>query len=87
MDNKAEALACLMEGKRNMLCKDIPAAVSCLAEACELMTAECGEKAPECGEAYYFYGKALLEMARLENVVLGIALSGGIYSILALLLS
>jgi len=75
-DNKAEALACLMEGKRNMLCKDIPAAVSCLAEACELMTAECGEKAPECGEAYYFYGKALLEMARLENVVLGIALSG-----------
>jgi len=76
VDNKAEALACLMEGKRNMLCKDIPAAVSCLAEACELMTAECGEKAPECGEAYYFYGKALLDMARLENVVLGIALSG-----------
>merc|ERR1719309_1692312 len=76
VDNKAEALACLMEGKRNMLCKDIPAALSCLAEACELMTAECGEKAPECGEAYYFYGKALLEMARLENVVLGIALSG-----------
>jgi len=75
-NNKAEALACLMDGKRNMLCKDIPAAVSCLAEACELMTAECGEKAPECGEAYYFYGKALLEMARLENVVLGIALSG-----------
>jgi len=76
VDNKAEALACLIEGKRNMLCKDIPAAVTCLAEACELMTAECGEKAPECGEAYYFYGKALLEMARLENVVLGIALSG-----------
>jgi len=76
VDNKAEALACLMEGKRNMLCKDIPAAVNCLAEACELMSAECGEKAPECGEAYFFYGKALLEMARLENVVLGNALSG-----------
>jgi len=76
VDNKAEALACLIEGKRNMLCKDIPAAVSCLAEACSLMSAECGEKAPECGEAYYFYGKALLEMARLETVVLGIALSG-----------
>jgi len=76
VDNKAEALACLMEGKRNMLCKDTPAAVTCLAEACELMSAECGEKAPECGEAYYFYGKALLEMARLENVVLGNALSG-----------
>merc|ERR1712215_277685 len=76
VDNKAEALACLMEGKRNMLCKDIPAAVSSLAEACELMSAECGDKAPECGEAYYYYGKALLEMARLENVVLGNALSG-----------
>jgi len=76
VDNKAEALACLMEGKRNMLCKDIPAAVSSLAEACELMSAECGDKAPECGEAYYFYGKALLELARLENVVLGNALSG-----------
>jgi len=76
VDNKAEALACLLEGKRNMLCKDIPAAVSCLAEACELLSAECGDKAPECGEAYYFYGKALLELARLENVVLGNALCG-----------
>merc|ERR1719153_726978 len=76
VDNKAEALACLVEGKRNMICKDIPAAVSCLAEACEVLSAECGEKAPECGEAYYYYGKALLEMARLENLVLGNALSG-----------
>merc|ERR1719228_1467999 len=76
MDNKEEALYCLMEGKRHLLCKDIPAAVSSLADACELMASECGEKAPECGEAYYFYGKALLELARLENVVLGNALSG-----------
>ena len=77
MDSKAEALDCLMEGKRHLLCKDIPAAVSSLADACKLMASECGEKAPECGEAYYFYGKALLELARLENVVLGNALSGG----------
>jgi len=76
VDNKAEALACLMDGKRNLLCKDIPGAVSSLAEACKVMSAECGEKAPECGEIYYFYGKALLELARLENVVLGNALSG-----------
>jgi len=76
MDNKEEALDCLMEGKRHLLCKDIPAAVSSLADACKLMASECGEKAPECGEAYYFYGKALLELARLENVVLGNALSG-----------
>jgi len=76
MDNKAEALLCLMDGKRNLICKDIPGAVSSLADACKLMSAECGEKAPECGEVYYFYGKALLELARLENIVLGNALSG-----------
>jgi len=75
-DKKAEAFECLMEGKRDLLCKDIPAAVSSLAEACDVLSAECGEKAPECGEAYYYYGKALLEMARLENLVLGNALSG-----------
>jgi len=76
MDSKADALDCLMEGKRHLLCKDVPAAVSSLADACKLMASACGEKAPECGEAYYFYGKALLELARLENVVLGNALSG-----------
>jgi len=76
VDNMSEALACLMDGKRHLLCKDIPAAVSTLADACKLMSSECGEKAPECGEVYYYYGKALLELARLESVVLGNALSG-----------
>jgi len=75
-ERKAEALESLMNGKRDLLCKDIPAAVSSLTEACEELSAICGEKSPECGEAYYYYGKALLEMARLENVVLGNALSG-----------
>jgi len=75
-ERKAEALESLMDGKRHLLCKDFPAAVSCLTEACEELSAVCGEKAPECGEAYFYYGKALLEMARLENVVLGNALVG-----------
>ena len=66
-----------MNGKRDLLCKDIPAAVSSLTEACEELSAVCGEKSAECGEAYYYYGKALLAMARLENVVLGHALAGG----------
>jgi len=76
VDNMSEALECLMDGKRHLLCKDIPAAVSTLADACKLMTSECGEKAPECGEVYYYYGKSLLELARLESAVLGNALSG-----------
>jgi len=76
VDNMSEALECLMDGKRHLLCKDIPAAVSTLADACKLMTSECGEKAPQCGEVYYYYGKSLLELARLESAVLGNALSG-----------
>eukprot|EP00092_Neocalanus_flemingeri_P013850 GFUD01014941.1.p1 GENE.GFUD01014941.1~~GFUD01014941.1.p1 ORF type:complete len:448 (-),score=143.95 GFUD01014941.1:108-1394(-) len=75
-DQKAQALMALSTGKRHMLCQDIPAAVESLGEACELMSVEFGEKAPECAEAYFYYGKALLEMARLESGVLGNALDG-----------
>jgi len=75
-DQKAQALMALVNGKRHMLCQDIPAAVSSLGEACELLSVEYGEKAPECAEAYFYYGKSLLEMARLESGVLGNALDG-----------
>ena len=70
-DKKAKALMSLVAGKRHMLVRDIPAAVSSLGEACELFSAECGETSPECAEAYFHYGRALLEMARLEAGVLG----------------
>ena len=60
-----------------MLVQDIPAAVSSLGEACELLSAVFGETGPECAEAYFYYGKALLEMARLEAGVLGNGMDGG----------
>merc|ERR1712115_501892 len=77
VDPKQEAANCLAVGKRNLLVSDIPLAVSSLGEACELFTKVYGETAPECAETYFYYGKALLEMARLESGVLGNALDGG----------
>jgi len=71
-----EAIAFLTTGKRHLLVKDIPAAVSEFAQACELLSAAFGETGKECAESYYYYGKALLEMSRLESGVLGNALDG-----------
>merc|ERR1712002_900738 len=76
VDPKQEAANCLAVGKRNLLVSDIPLAVSSLGEACELFTKVYGETAPECAETDFYYGKALLEMARLESGVLGNALDG-----------
>jgi len=76
VDPKKEAADILATGKRNLLVADIPLAVSSLGEACELFNKAYGETAPECAESYFYYGKALLEMARLENGVLGNALDG-----------
>jgi hypothetical protein len=36
-----------------------------------------GETAVECGEPYFYYAKALLEMARLEAGVIDNGLEGG----------
>merc|ERR1719232_1639003 len=41
-----------------------------------MLSAEFGEAAYECADAYYYYGKALLEMARTEAGVFGNALDG-----------
>jgi len=63
-------------GKRHLLVSAVPEAVSTLALACELLSKQFGESNVECAEAYFFYGKALLEMSRLESGVLGNALDG-----------
>merc|ERR1712112_579310 len=44
--------------------------------ACEIMVKHKGEMATECAEAYFYYGKALLELRRVESGVLGNALDG-----------
>merc|ERR1712098_910100 len=76
----AEAKACgfekLSEGKRHLLVGEIPDAGSSLALACELLSKQFGETHKECADAYFYYGKSLLDMARLENGVLGNALEG-----------
>ena len=41
-------------------------------KACEMMAKEKGEMATECAEAYFYYGKALLELSRYSFHVLDI---------------
>jgi len=63
-------------GKRHMLVDDTPAAVDSLAMSCEMLAKSFGESSTECADAYFHYGKALLEMSRLESDALGNALEG-----------
>jgi len=70
------AQSLLSSGKRHLLVSSIPLAVSDLAESCELLAKVHGETAAECAEAYYYYGRSLLELSRLESGVLGNALEG-----------
>merc|ERR1712055_973649 len=66
----------LAEGKRDLLVHAIPDAVSNCSKACEIMAKHKGEMATECAEACFYYGKALLELSRVESGVLGNALDG-----------
>ena len=73
---KEEAAALIATGKRDLLLNNIPEAVSSLAQACELLSKQFGETAKECAEVYFYYGKALLDLSRMESGVLGNALDG-----------
>ncbi|GCB70894.1 nuclear autoantigenic sperm protein isoform X2 [Scyliorhinus torazame] len=75
-DISVDAMKLLGTGKRHMVMEDFAAAVNAFQDACRLLSTTHGEIAEECGEAYFCYGKALLELARMERGVLGNALQG-----------
>merc|ERR1712055_1060517 len=70
------ALELLNEGKRDLLVSAIPDPVANFSKCCEMMVSLKGEMGVECAEAYFYYGKALLELSRVESGVLGNALDG-----------
>lgn len=71
------AMNLLVQGRRHLLVSDIPSAIAALAESSQLLVEQYGEFADECAESYYYYGMALLEMARTNSDVLGDAVEGG----------
>merc|ERR1711997_234282 len=75
-DDLKTAMARMAAGKRDLLVQDPNSSVENLAEACELLGKVYGETAKECGEAYFYYGKALLELARMEAGVIDNVLDG-----------
>ncbi|XP_057300219.1 protein HGV2-like [Hydractinia symbiolongicarpus] len=58
-------------GKRHLICGEYQVALDCFVGLCEKLANVYGQTADECAEAYLYYGKTLLELARLENGVLG----------------
>ncbi|KAG8437038.1 hypothetical protein GDO86_007934 [Hymenochirus boettgeri] len=75
-DVDCEAKKLIGAGQRNLVMKDVRTAVCSFQEASRLLAKKYGDTADECADAFYLYGMSLLEMARLENDVLGNALEG-----------
>ncbi|XP_047445459.1 histone-binding protein N1/N2-like [Mugil cephalus] len=71
-----EANKLIGTGKKHLVMGKAVEAVSALQEACGMLAKKFGDTADECGEAFFWYGKALLDLARMENTVLGNALEG-----------
>ncbi|NXQ82231.1 NASP protein, partial [Nyctibius grandis] len=76
MDVDGESKKLLGLGQKHLVMGNIPAAVNAFQEAARLLGKKYGETADECAEAFFYYGKSLLELARMENGVLGNALEG-----------
>lgn len=75
-DEIASAKMHLAAGKRALLVQDPNGAVTSLETASEKFGKIYGETGKECGESYFYYGKALLELARIEAGVIDNGLEG-----------
>ncbi|XP_059922172.1 nuclear autoantigenic sperm protein isoform X1 [Gadus macrocephalus] len=76
IDVTEEAKKLIGTGNRHLVMGDVVSAVNVFQEACGMLAARYGDTAEECGEAFFLCGKSLLELARMENTVLGNALEG-----------
>merc|ERR1712127_552157 len=63
-------------GKKNLFLNKYDESVNNIGDACKIYSSKFGEMDSQCAEVYFFYGRALLELARVENTVLGNALNG-----------
>jgi len=63
-------------GKKNLFLNKYDESVNNIGDACKIYSAKFGEFDSNCAELYFYYGRALLELARVENTVLGNALNG-----------
>ncbi|XP_068445806.1 histone-binding protein N1/N2-like isoform X3 [Clinocottus analis] len=76
VDVAEEAKKLIGTGNRHLVMGDVVSAVGVFQDACSMLAAKYGDTAEECGEAFFLCGKSLLELARMENSVLGNALEG-----------
>ncbi|CAJ1061100.1 nuclear autoantigenic sperm protein isoform X2 [Xyrichtys novacula] len=76
VDVMEEAKKLIGTGNRHLVMGDVVSAVGVFQDACSMLAGKYGDTADECGEAFFLCGKSLLELARMENSVLGNALEG-----------
>lgn len=75
-DEFVNAQKVFQTGKKNLFLNKYDESVNNIGDACKIYSAKFGEMDPQCAEIYFFYGRALLELARVENTVLGNAMTG-----------
>jgi len=75
-DSLESASILLSSGQRSLQLEDVATAISSLAEACYIFSEELEEGSEQSTEAFHWYGKALLEWARMEGSVFEYAMEG-----------